>query len=147
MMGSLQTKAFGTIDVDATDLIDFPDGLIGISDRRFALLSDGEDSPFKWLQSASSPGLAFVLMQPELFLKTAYRPAVAASELERLEVSSIEECHVYAIITIPTDNPEAMTANLQGPILLNLKRKIGRQVISNNDDHSVRHLIIENLDT
>jgi len=147
MMGTLETKAFGTIDVDATDLIDFPDGLIGIADRRFALLNDGEDSPFKWLQSATTPGLAFVLMQPDLFLKRSYRPAVAPSELERLEVRSLEECHIYTIVTIPTDKPEAMTANLQGPILLNLKRKIGRQVISNNDDHSVRHLIIENLDT
>jgi flagellar assembly factor FliW len=143
----LETKAFGRIEVTTQDIFIFPDGLIGFQGlHEFALLDDGDESPFKWLQSTENSSLAFILMEPELFLNEKYTPAIAHAELEIVKAASLAECLVYAIITIPADNPEKMTANLQGPVLLNISKKIGRQVISNNDDHPVRYSILENLE-
>lgn len=145
-MSQVATKAFGTIDVEPVQIIDFPEGLLGFGDAlEFALLDDKDESPFKWLQSTVDQSLAFVLIQPELFLKD-YRPEPSSSDLKALEVDSLDDCLVLLIVTIPKDEPSNMTANLQGPILINRTRRIGRQVISNNDSHPVRMSILEQLE-
>ena len=146
-MTELATKAFGKIDIDPMQIISFQEGLFGFSGYEdFALIEDREDSPFKWLQSVQDTELAFVLIQPELFLAEEYVPSVAKADLEILEAQSVEECLVFAIVTIPEKDPRSMTANLQGPVLINAKKRIGRQAISNNDKHSVRVPILEQLE-
>lgn len=142
----LATKAFGTIDVEPAQILQFPDGLFGFPDsQEFALLDDRQDSPFKWLQSTADAGLAFVVIQPELFLGT-YTPEPGPADLKVLDVSSVSDCVTLLIVTIPQDEPRKMTANLQGPILINGPKKVGRQVISNNDQHLVRVSILEQLE-
>lgn len=51
---------------------------------------------------------------------------------------------MFAIVTIPT-NPSDMTANLQGPIIVNPDKRLGRQAISLSDRYSVRHKILEEM--
>lgn len=145
-MPELATKAFGKIDVKAEQIIHFPEGIFGFKDHlEFALIEESEDSPFKWLQSTKDENLAFVVIQPELFLP-AYSPEVSISELNVIDVKSPSECIIFAIVTIPENNPEKMTANLQGPVLINTSKKLGKQSISNNESHLVRVFILEQLD-
>lgn len=146
-MQELATKAFGTIEVHPTQIIHFPEGLYGFADyHEFALLEDREDSPFKWLQSTEESTLAFIIIQPDLFLKDPYIPEISRSELETLQVSSISGCVIFVIVTIPEGHPEKMTANLQGPVLINREKKIGRQAISTKDTHLLRFPILEKMD-
>ena len=146
-MTELATKAFGTIMVDPAQIISFKEGLYGFPEEtEFALLDEKEESAFQWLQSTSEQSLAFILIQPELFMKEAYVPALMENELESLQIQKVDECLVFLIVTIPHDNPNQMTANLQGPILVNKEKMIGRQVISNNDSHQVRVSILEQLE-
>ena len=51
---------------------------------------------------------------------------------------------VLAIVTIP-ENPTETTANLQGRVIINTKKKLGRQAISLSDQYHVRHLILEEM--
>lgn len=146
-MLELATKAFGTIEINPEQIIRFTDGLLGFHEyKEFALLDESEEHPFKWLQSMEESSLAFVVIQPELFMKEPFRPEISRSDLELLQVDSVEECLILVIVTIPEKNPEKMTANLQGPILINKKEKNGRQVISTNDSHILRYPILEQLD-
>ena len=145
-MTQLATKAFGKIDVEPEQLIQFPEGLFGFAEaQEYALIEDRDESPFKWLQATNDESLAFVVIQPELFLED-YRPVVSQGDLKMLEVESLDDCLIMLIVTIPADNPQGMTANLQGPILISRERKIGRQVISNDDGHAVRVMILEQVD-
>ncbi|MFC1670955.1 flagellar assembly protein FliW, partial [Spirochaetota bacterium] len=48
------------------------------------------------------------------------------------------------IVTIP-ENPKEMTANLQGPIIVNPHKRIGKQAISANEKYGVRHGILEEM--
>ncbi len=70
----IQSTRFGEIECDEADLIAFPEGVLGFpEDSRYVLLDpDGGASPFKWLQSATSPELAFVVIDAA-FLKADYR--------------------------------------------------------------------------
>ncbi len=146
-MSTLATKALGKVEINPDEIIEFPEGLFGFHEfRRFALLAESSESVFKWLQSAEEPGLAFVVIEPELFLRTPYKPDPAPGELEALEVQRAADCMIYVIVTIPENNPQKMTANLQGPILINIEKKLGRQVISHQEGHRVRVSILEQLE-
>ena len=47
-------------------------------------------------------------------------------------------------MTIPS-NPSEMTANLQGPVIINPEKRLGRQVISLSDKYNVRHRILDEM--
>ncbi|MBR32518.1 MAG: flagellar assembly protein FliW [Spirochaetaceae bacterium] len=144
-MPQLETKPFGSIEVSEDSILEFPEGILGFEDyRNFAILEEKE-GPFHWLQSADESGLAFIILRPQLILKD-YEPAVLPMELQSLQVDNVTECEVYLIVTIPGDHPEKMTANLQGPILVNRNIRQARQVISMNESHLVRVPILELLE-
>ncbi len=144
-MKKIKTKPFGEIEVDEQQIIDFPEGIPGFDYiKKFILLDSGEEkSPFKWLQAYEESGLAFVVINPESFMKK-YDPELSPIDLEAVEASSEDELLILSIVTIPED-PSKMTANLQGPVVINPVKKLGRQAISMSDKYSVRHLILEEL--
>lgn len=146
-MKTMGTKAFGTIEIDTDTIYSFRDGLYGFVDEtEFALIEGKNDSPFIWLQSTTNEHLAFILIDP-LMLMNEYRPLVIRSDIDALQVSEITDCRIFVIVTIPQNAPEEMTVNLQGPILLNQKLKIGRQVISDDDKHGVRISALKLIET
>ena len=145
-MPELATKAFGKIHINSEQILEFPDGIFGFNDhRQFALIEEeGDENPFKWLQSTADQDIAFIVIQPELFLND-YNPEILQSDLEAIHAETLEQCLLLLIVTIPENQPEKMTANLQGPILINRRTKQGRQSISNNINHLVRVPILEQL--
>lgn len=145
-MVELKTKFFGKKQISEEDIIYFPEGIYGFSDEKeFFIFKEKEESPFYWLQSSKNEDLAFVIIEPKTILKN-YSPKVLPQDLEVFEVSSIDECKIYAILTIPENHPEKMTINLQGPILIHQQKKIGKQVISLDDSHGVRMNVLELID-
>ena len=50
----------------------------------------------------------------------------------------------FSIVTIP-ENASKMTANLQGPIIINRRTRVGRQSISLDPECRVRHSIMSEL--
>ena len=117
-MTLLATKTLGSVERSTAQILAFPEGLYGFpEEKEFALIEESKDSPFLWLQSVKQAELAFVIIDPSLFCKEAYLPEAAPMDLEALGARSLAECSVYVIVTIPTEHPEEMTANLQGPML------------------------------
>ncbi|GBF51564.1 flagellar assembly protein FliW [Leptospira ryugenii] len=143
---TLHTKPFGTIQVEDRQILNFPQGLLGFEKyTEYALIEENEESPFKWLQSTKEPGLAFILIQPELFLNS-YVPLVSEEELVEIGLSSLSEGIIFLIVTIPHENPRGMTANLQGPVIINGKNGKGKQLISRDENHPIRKNIIEMME-
>ena len=125
---TIESKPFGKIEIDEIQIIDFSAGLFGFEKHsKFALIEESSDSVFKWLQSLDDKDLAFIVIQPSLFLDS-YKPIIPHSELNLIELSGIEEALIMVIVSIP-DDPSLMTANLQGPILINKKSRKGKQFI------------------
>lgn len=141
----IDTKPFGQIEVDPRQEIHFPRGLFGFDEYRDFLLLDAQQAPFYWLQSKTERDIAFVLISPFVF-RPDYAPGVSREDLDALEVESEkdESLLIFAIVTIPEDQSR-MTANLQGPLLINRKLKAGRQVISSDERWQVRHVIMEEM--
>lgn len=143
-MVTIATKPFGQIVVDERQIIDFPEGIYGFEDiKKFVILDANEKSPFKWLQAYDEPDLAFVIIRPIDFM-VQYELEVMQEDLEDIGAKSPDEVIVFAIVTIPED-PSRMTANLQGPVLINPKTRKGKQAISLSDKYTVRHYILEEI--
>lgn len=142
-MIEIQSKPFGKIKVSERQLIKFPEGLLGFGGyKSFALIEEDEESVFKWLQSIDEVDLAFVVIPPSLF-KKEYKPLLSQEELSQIGLQDVSEALTLVIVTIPNDDPASMTANLQGPILINKTDLTGRQFVSRNEIHSVRERILE----
>ncbi len=139
------TKPYGKIEVDERQKIYFSNGLLGFENLKDYLLLDAAQQPFYWLQSLDVPELAFVMINPGIFRQN-YNPEVSISELEEinLKVVESEESLVFTIVTIPEEHSK-MTANLQGPIIINREKKIGRQCISTNNEYKTQHYVLEEL--
>jgi flagellar assembly factor FliW len=141
----VNTKSFGEIEVEEKIIYDFPDGILGFDYiKKFVVLDSDEDrSPFKWLQAYDEVNLAFVIIMPIDFLDE-YDLVISQNDLEAVGADDPNDLMVFAIVTIPAD-PSKMTANLQGPLILNPKKKLGRQAISLSDKYNVRHNILDEL--
>lgn len=141
----IQTKPFGEIEVNELQIIDFPEGILGFDFiKKFVILdTEDEGSPFKWMQAFDEKDLAFVIIRPVDFMEK-YDLLISQSDLETVKAESVGDLLVFAIVTIP-ENPEKMTANLQGPIIINVEKKLGMQAISMSERYGVRHNILDEI--
>ncbi|TAL39891.1 MAG: flagellar assembly protein FliW [Spirochaetes bacterium] len=140
----IKTRPYGEVEIDERQIMEFEHGILGFDFvRRFAILDSTDNSPFKWLQSLDEPDLAFVIIRPIDFM-AEYNLVISSNDLEDLGAEVVEDLLVFAIVTIPS-NPSEMTANLQGPILINAKNRRGKQAISQSDKYRVKHGILEEI--
>ncbi|MBF0498583.1 MAG: flagellar assembly protein FliW [Candidatus Riflebacteria bacterium] len=138
------TTRFGEIDVSNEDIVQFPEGLLGFNEfHRFVILNSQEGSPFRWLQSLDDGNLAFIIIEPLNFL-FSYDLDLADSDAAFLGLERAEDAVLYSIVTVP-ENVRDMTANLQGPLVINAINRKGRQVISSNATHSIKANIVEEM--
>jgi flagellar assembly factor FliW len=139
----IDTKAYGSIDVDERQRITFPAGILGFENLTEYVLLDSDQPPFFWLQSLQVVEIAFVLINPVIF-RPDYQVQVPQEELDEIRIQSRDDMLVFAIVTIP-ENQNNMTANLQGPIVINRRNSLGRQCISGDPRWKVRHNVMAEL--
>ncbi|MGM0508346.1 MAG: flagellar assembly protein FliW [Fusobacteriota bacterium] len=140
----IQTTRFGNIEINKDEIIYFEDGILGFEDIKKYVIFEMEDSnPLMWMQAVNEPSLAFVIIRPFEFRKN-YTLNLSDKDTEELELESAQNTDIFSIVVVP-DDPSKMTANLQGPIVINTKKNIGRQVISTNSKHKLKHYIIKEM--
>lgn len=123
----------GEIEVNSTDIIHFPEGLIGFEEYRDFIIFDLKDCyPFKSMLSVSEGGPDFVVLEPlEVF--EDYAPYVSSIPAGHSDLGSPSDLVLLSIVTL-AERPEDITVNLRGPIFLDLKSRSARQVVV-PDDH------------
>jgi flagellar assembly factor FliW len=139
----IKTKPYGKIEVDEHQRIHFLEGIIGFEGILNYFLLDSREGPFYWLQSEEYPELAFLIIDPRIF-RTDYELEVNESDLDTLAPKSKDDLLDFAIVTVPEDHSK-ISANLMGPILINKRTRMAKQVISNNDSYGVKHYILEEM--
>ena len=136
----VQTTRFGTVEVDESRIINFSAGLLGFSShKRFALLQPDEEGVFFWLQSAETPDLAFVVTDPSLWVRD-FEATIRREQMQELELEKLEDAQVFVIVN-KYDN--ALTANLQGPLVVNVANHRAMQLVLADKRWSTRHEIVQ----
>jgi flagellar assembly factor FliW len=128
----LNTNHLGEIEFQKEDIIHFPKGIPGFEEEKeFIVVLTGDiEFPFTYLQSVKSEDLAFIVTDPFLFLEH-YDFELSDEDAEFLGVKNkeqIDDITVYTIVTIPEDVDQT-TVNISAPIIINLKEKLGKQVL------------------
>lgn len=138
----LVTTRFGVIDFKENEVILLPKGILGFSQlTRYVILQKDEFVPFKWLQSAEDPKVAFVIMDPvELFPN--YKLEINEKELEELNYTNSSDLITYVIITVPQDASLA-SADLLGPLVINPKKRLAKQAVMPNTPYTTRHYLLD----
>jgi flagellar assembly factor FliW len=123
---TIESPRFGRVEIDPNSVIEFPEGLIGLSGSRYALLARDTNSPFMWLQSMDEPALALPVTNPHLFFSD-FSVELSEEDVERLGVDARTQVDAYVTVRAAQDL-EQFTANLKAPILI--WRGHGHQVIN-----------------
>lgn len=141
----VQTSRFGEIEVPDESVIRFPEGIVGFRETtEFVMFDCGDEGVFKWLQSSQDPEIAFVICEANLIIP-GYQIIVGKKELSALEAETTDELLVALILSIPED-PREMTANLLGPLVFNVEKRSGMQVVLINPAYSTRFKVFASAD-
>jgi len=134
----VHSDLLGDFTIPSNSAIEFSAGLLGFPEcRRFALVRAGTDSMY-WLQSLDYPTLVFLLVDPFPHF-TDYTVEIPAIDAQELGVAAPSDLAMLSIVTLPAPGSgERPTANLQGPVAINLRSRRGKQIVGADADHGVR---------
>lgn len=122
-------------------LIDFPAGLVGFSrSHSFRLFEPAGGYPLKFLQSVDDPDISFTCMDVAA-ISPDYEVPLGEEDASILALETPIDALVLALVVIPED-PRKMTANLAGPLVINAKTRIGRQVVLNTEKYPLQFPIL-----
>jgi flagellar assembly factor FliW len=135
------TTRFGLVEVPEEALISFKTGIIGFPrESKFALIPHGESKLIAWLQSATTPALAFPVVSAH-GLVLDYPDVALVPVAEKAGLSGEEDDFaVLAVLTAPRSQPA--TVNLLAPLLINSVTRSGAQVFLEGSRFSTRELFI-----
>ena len=135
---NIDTKYHGEISIAEEDILVFEKGIPGFPDEtKFVLIPVTEDGLFQVLQSTVHPEVGLITTDPFLFKKD-YLFSLDDAVVESLGLQSENDVKVMVVIT-PHEPFNTSTANLQAPVVINVKNKKARQVILNNTAYQIKH--------
>ena len=126
------TQQFGELTIEDKHIFNFPNGLLGFEDlHEFVLISEEETVPFKWLLSVDKPEIGFPLLSP-WHIEIGYDPG-----------NNFDLNKQVIMVVVTLENEEgSMTANLKAPVVLDVEKQSGEQLILPSDKYSPTHLIV-----
>lgn len=139
----VETTRFGDVEVSDDRITTFPDGLLGLSsDKTYALMQPDNDGVFLWMQSTATPNLAFVVTNPARW-HDDYQVRVTPEQFAAIGLNSIDD---GLVLTIVNKYDDTLTANMQGPLVINPKTRLGIQVVLCDERWSTREKILDIID-
>jgi flagellar assembly factor FliW len=122
-------------------IISFPAGLVGFPDLcSFRLFEPSESYPLKFLQSVEHAEVSFTAIDVAA-IKPDYQFDLNEEDAAFLALEKPENALVLALVVIPKD-PRQMTANLAGPVVINIQTRQGRQIILNTEKYPLKYPVI-----
>jgi flagellar assembly factor FliW len=131
----MPTKRYAT---NVNKVIQIPYGLLGFErDKNYVLLARPEEEPFMRFQKVGDAKRAFLVVPPH-FVLADYRPDLSELDVAFLELDDPSEAFILNIVTVR--GKAEITVNLKGPIVINGRTLIGKQVIPvNAAEFAIRH--------
>lgn len=135
----VRTTRFGNVDIPDDRVIEFPKGLLGFSAyKRYCLLEPNDDACFFWLQAVDEPTLAFVVTDPSGFVPE-YSVPIRSDQMDELGLEQLEEAQVLVIVNRVDGS---LTGNMQGPLVINSRTRVGEQLVLADKRWTTRHQLI-----
>jgi len=131
------SKVHGEIEYKENNVITFSKGIPGFNNlKKFILLDLDEYKPFKLLQSLENDEISLIVTSPYEFFHE-YEIKLSEDTIRNLKIDSPEQVMVLTTVTLNSD-VEKVTANLQGPIIINTSNNLGEQIILDDSKYKVK---------
>ena len=134
MSVTFESIRFGTVEISAEDVIEFPFGLIGLGGLRYALIDRNPGTGFLWLHAVDDPALALPVVSPHQFF-AEFALEIAPEDRERTGIEDTAGATLYVTVRA-TPNPLDITANLRAPLVIVDGR--GYQVLNMSEDATLQ---------
>ena len=122
-------------------LITFNKGIPGFNElKNFILLDLQEYEPFKLLQSLEDDEISLIVTSPYEFFDE-YEINLSEETIKNLNIESPEQVMILTTVTLNSD-VKKITANLQGPIVINTSNNFGEQLILDNSKYKVKRPLV-----
>jgi flagellar assembly factor FliW len=137
----IQTTRFGLIECPDEQSVTFPQGLIGFHDeRQFVVIPHGQSETIAWLQSSTTPELAFPIVSAHAFAPDYPDVNIPESARKAKLDGDAESYAMLVILSAPRGQPA--TVNLLAPLVVNADTRVGAQIILENTRFSARELFL-----
>ncbi|MBL4938010.1 flagellar assembly protein FliW [Clostridium sp. YIM B02515] len=138
----LNTKYHGVKEYKEEDVITFKKGLPGFEElKRYILFPAEENELFNILHSIENEELGLIVISPFELVKD-YEFKLNDEKLKELKIISPEEVMVLNTVTL-SSNIEHITTNLKAPIIINIKERLGEQIILDNEMYKIKHPLLK----
>lgn len=131
-MMKINSTRFGTHEIDPESILTFPQGIPGFENcTRFKLFHEDKAQPVvHWLQSIDDPNVSFSVVDPAKF-GLNYEITLTDEEVKQLSVENTGDIAVMLIAYKPQAGTAGanVSANINGPILLNTRARLGMQKV------------------
>lgn len=118
---------------DSGKVLTFPQGIPGFEKYTTFLVYHKEENDFSayWLESCDAPKVTFTLVDPGQY-GLSYEMAISDDERHLLQANSAEELAVFMVLSKKEGDgkrPQALNANIIGPIIINPRTRLGLQKV------------------
>jgi flagellar assembly factor FliW len=134
---NIESQRFGTLEINEDELLSFPAGVIGFpTEQRFALVPHHGSGYIAWLQSVSTPALAFPVVSAHAF-GDRYPDVPVGTAAQEAGLDGAEDSLAVMVVLCALSGQPA-TVNLLAPIVVNAATRTGAQVILEGTRFSTR---------
>ena len=138
-MRKVNTLRFGEVEVAEDKVVHFADGIPAFEDEHeFVIVPYDEESPYVFLQSLTTPDLAFLMTMPFVFFPE-YEFELDDENQDKLGLTRQEDMLIYTLLTINGGKVADMTANLMAPVVLNTANMQARQIVLDRSSYNTKH--------
>ena len=142
-MKTIHTVRFGDFEVEEKSIVHFAQGIPAFEEEHeFVLIPYDEESPYLFLQSCTTPDLAFLMTDPYLFFKD-YEFEIDDATEKKLGLEKPEDVAVYVLLTIPGGSIKDMTANLMAPVIINQNTLDAVQLVLEKSPYQTKHRLFQ----
>lgn len=128
-----------------THTFELPQGLIGFAAyTRAELLYLPDHLPFLWLRlHGPKDAVHFIVIEPAGLI-AGYAPELFDEDAAGIGLADPSEAMILNIVTMAQQRPLEATVNLVGPIVVNRRTRMARQlVIANYSKYGAHHPLVE----
>ena len=138
----IMTKFHGIREYMEEDVISFEKGIPGFEDlKKFILFEVDENQVFRIFHSVEDENIGLVVVSPFDVIKD-YEINLEESLLERLNIKEAAEVMLLNVVTV-NSRVEDITVNLKAPIIINIKARLGEQIILDREEYKIKHPLIQ----
>jgi flagellar assembly factor FliW len=126
-MNTLELMELDRATTPSDDVVLLPYGLIGFERvKNYSLLTNPDEDPFLWFKMLDDARHAFLVLSAGAFVPD-YSPDFEDQDIDFLELDGPSDALI--LNTVTQRDAGTATVNLKGPIVINRRTWIGKQVV------------------